>query len=247
MVNRTLTAAWIGAALAALTAGPAVAYPTAIWNVPTGKVTDPGNLHIGVYTFVTPTRSASFQDGLLFGALPGFTLGEVSGIGALELGVDTTGTSEVFDAKLQLFSESEYFPAFSVGGLNLANTTGHSENVLYDALTKELGIAGFSLGTWTLGFFSTMPSDPEEEAQSGWMGGVSYQLGSVGLSADYMSGTTSLSGINVYLGYEVASNVYLNVGHYFHYDDRSADLNFVAVDIDLPTDLFGQESASQED
>lgn len=240
MLKRTLIAASSLAALATLSAGPAAAYPTAIWNVPTGKVTAPGNLHIGVYTYATPTRATSIQDALTFGALPGLDLGGVSGVGALELGIDTYGVSEVFNGKLQLFGEGDLLPALSVGGLNLFNTTGPSENIVYGSLTKELALGDVSLGSWTLGYFNTMPGDGSA-AQNGVMGGVFYPLGDrAGVAVDHMTGATSVSGTNAYLTYGVASNAYVSVGHYFHHSDPSLNLTFIGVDLDLATGLFGQ-------
>ncbi len=241
MLKRTLIAAGTMAALATLSAGPAAAYPTAIWNVPTGKVTAPGNLHIGVYTYVTPNRTPFIQDGLTFGALPGLSFGDLSGIGALELGIDTYGSNEVFNGKLQLIGEGELLPALSIGGLNLFNTNGPSENVTYASLTKELGLGGFSLGSWTIGYYNTMPSDTTTASQMGVMGGVFYPIGDrAGLAVDHMTGTTSISGSNVYLTYGVAPNAYLSVGHYFHHTDSNANLTFIGVDMDLATGLFGQ-------
>lgn len=241
MLKRTLIAALSVAALATFAAGPAAAYPTAIWNVPTGKVTTPGNLHIGVYTYTTPNRTPFIQDGLTFGALPGLDLGGVSGVGALELGIDTYGSNEVFNGKLQLVGEGNLLPALSVGGLNLFNTNGPSENLVYGALTKGLALGDLSLGSWTLGYFNTAPNDATTASQGGLMGGVYVPLGDrAGVAVDYMTGTTSVSGTNVYLTYGVADNAYVSVGHYFHHSDSNANLTFIGVDLDLATGLFGQ-------
>ncbi|HEY9855945.1 MAG TPA: hypothetical protein V6D05_09430 [Stenomitos sp.] len=224
---------------AVVAAGPALASPTAIWTVPTGKVTAPGNLHIGVYTFSTPSRQPVLQDGLTFGALPGLELGGVSGIGALEVGIDTFARNEVFNGKLQLFGEGSLWPAVSLGGFNLANTTGPSENILYGVMSKGFELGGVSLGNWTLGYFTTQTSD-QTPSKSGLMGGMFYPLGArAGVAVDYLGNTTGFSGTNVYLTYGVAENAYLSVGHYFHPTDREADLTFMGVDMDLATGLFG--------
>ncbi|HEY9855941.1 MAG TPA: hypothetical protein V6D05_09410, partial [Stenomitos sp.] len=159
----------LGAAVGLLVWGgcsaAAEASPTSIWNVPTGTVTEAGNLHVGVYTYSSLDRNVSIQDGLTFGLLPGLEIGGVPGIGAMEIGADTLGSGEVFNAKMQLVGETLYTPAFGVGGMNLANTTGHSENIVYGAFTKEVGPEDMSGGSWTIGYFQTMPSDPEAASQ----------------------------------------------------------------------------------
>lgn len=241
MFKRVLLPSMTLAVLSALVAGPAAAAPTAVWNVPTGTVTDAGNLHVGVYTYSTLDRSASMQDGLTFGALPGLELGGVSGIGALELGVDTFGTSEVFNGKLQLFGETLYTPAFGVGAMNAGNTTGASENIVYGAITKEIGPEDMSGGSWTIGYFTTMPSETETAAESGVMGGMTFKLtDALNVGFDFMMGHTSLSGGDLFASYSVADSAVLTAGYYLHPSDSTQNLVFIGADLDVPTGLFGK-------
>lgn len=248
MLKRTLLVVSSLSVLIGLGARPATAYPTSIWNVPTGTVVDPGSLRFDVYTYATLDRSLSIQDGVSFGALPGFELGGVPGIGGLELGVDTYGSEEVFNGKLQLFGETLLVPAVAVGALNMASTGGSSENFVYAAMTKEMGPEDMSLGSWSFGGYNTMPSDPEVPPQMGVMGGASFPiLPGLELAADFMSGTTSISGANVFLTYEAAPNAFLSAGYYFHHSDSSANIFFAGVNLDVATGLFGQPPAVQED
>lgn len=248
MLNR-----WLLAAALAATSFPlfpvemAAAYPTSVWNVPTGNVTDAGNLHVGIYTYSSAGREVSIQDGLTFGALPGLELFGVPGIGALEVGVDTYGSAEAFNAKLQLFGETLWVPGVAVGGLNLASTSGPSENLVYAALTKETGPEDMSSGSWTIGYFTTRPDDPEATPESGLMGGVTLPLGGgLSVTGDFLLGATSVSGGNVLLNYQVVDSALLSLGYYIHPSDSSANLFFIGADIDVPTGLFGDSSAGQD-
>lgn len=241
MLKRTLLAAASLSVLCLPFARPAAAYPTAIWNVPTGTVAEAGHFRVGVYTYSTLDRAPSIQDGVTFGALPGLELGGVPGIGALELGLDTYGGEEVFNGKLQLFGETIFVPAVAVGALNMGSTGGVSENFYYASLTKEMGPEDMSSGSWSIGAFNTMPGDPEQAPQRGVMGGIAFPIvPGLDVVADFMSGTTSISGANVFLSFEAAPNANLSAGYYFHHTDSSANLVFVGVDLDLATGLFGQ-------
>lgn len=216
---------------------PAKASPTAVWNSPLGQTTAAGNLHAGVYTFLTANRTAMIQNALTFGLLPGLELGGVTGVGAAEVGIDTYGSNEVYNGKLQLMSEGELLPAMAVGGFSLFSNVGASENILYASMTKQLSLGGFSLGTWTAGGFNSQVPG----SQWGGMVGMSYLItGPWSFSADYVSGTTTCSGATTLLSYAVAPNVFLSVGHYFPMQSSNNELTFVAVDMDIPTGLWGQ-------
>lgn len=247
MLKRLLTAV-AGLALWCGAAEIAHAYPTSIWNVPTGTVADAGTLHVGIYTYASLERNVSIQDGLTFGALPGLELGGVPGIGAMELGVDTYGSYEAFNGKLQLVGETLYTPAVAVGGLNVGNTMGPSENVVYGAVTKEVGPEDMSGGSWTIGYFTTMSDDPEAVQQSGLMGGISFKItDTFNVAFDFLMGTTSVSGGNLLMNYSVSDNAVVSAGYYIHPSDSTQNLIFIGADLDIPTGLFGQSSAGQED
>lgn len=248
MLKRTLLVVSSLSVLISLAARPATAYPTAIGNVPTGKVEEPGQLRVETYTSATLDRKPYLQNGVAFGALPGLELGGVPGIGALELGLDTYGSNEVFNGKLQLFGETLLVPAVSMGALNMPLMGGPSENFVYGVMTKEVGPEDMSSGSWSFGAFNTSPSGSEEAPQMGVMGGASFPvLSGLSLAADFMTGTTSISGANVLLIYEVAPSAYLCGGYYFHHSDSSANVWFFGADLYVPTGLFGQRPAVQED
>lgn len=233
---------WLG------TSRTALAYPTSVWNVPTGTVVEAGAVHVGVYNYASVDRKTSMQDGLSFGLLPGLEIGGVSQIGAVELGVDTSGSCEVFNGKLQLIGETTWTPAFAVGGFNLANTTGPSENIVYGALTKEVGPEDMSGGSWTIGYFTTMPTDPETPSEGGVMGGMTFKLtDTFNVGFDFMMGTTSVSGGDLFANYSVGDTTTLTAGYYLHPTDSSQNLLFLGVDLDIPTGLFAKPSTGQED
>jgi len=220
----------IAAACVEIHASTADAYPTSIIFAPTGDAKGGGDVgtlfyssiylkQLGGVSGVAPGASWFGAD---FGVMPKIPLGS-SGVsfGGLEVGFDAIlfGDSDVplkpvFNAKLQLLTETKYSPHVAFGLMEFDPfKLSRSMNMIYGALTKTIEINGTSFGRVTLGFsgmankfFNTTDKTKnafyatgpfKESAQLAILGGYeSPAFGPVSFALDYIGGVSEVSSAN---------------------------------------------------
>ncbi len=144
----------------------ALAYPTSIVFAPTGDVKGPGDVGALFYyaMYVKPAfGTGPTWLGVDVGVLPKIPYGK-SGLsfGGLEVGVDAfasdlAGTSgsfvkPIFNAKLQLVTESAWVPHIALGAMEVSPfRMERSMNLVYSSFTKTIMSSGTSYGRVTLG------------------------------------------------------------------------------------------------
>lgn len=156
----------VAACAVALCPARVLAYPTAVVFAPTGDVKGPGD--VGALFYYAMYVKPSFGTGPTWlgadiGVLPKIPYGK-SGLsfGGLEVGLDTiasdlAGTSgsfvkPVFNAKLQLVTESTWVPHIAIGAMEISPfRMERSMNLVYGSCTKTITSSGTSYGRVTLG------------------------------------------------------------------------------------------------
>jgi hypothetical protein len=201
------------------------AYPTSIVFAPTGDAKGGGDVGVFVYSsmsFKPTVAPGASWFGFDVGVIPKIPYGR-SGVsfGGLEIGVngivsDLLGTPQafvkpVFDAKLQLITETKWSPHVAVGVMELDPfKLSRSMNMIYGAITKTIENTKTSYGRVTLGFsgvahpfdrtlfYATGPF--KEGAQLAFLAGYeSPAFGPLSFAVDYVGGVSEVSSTNLAL------------------------------------------------
>lgn len=168
-------------------------------------------------------------------------LGEL-GFGGVELGVDGYGPdfdgspTVVLNLKVQPFRETDYLPGLAIGVFQLSPDLSRGALLGFLALSKSFAVRTTSLGQLTFGaglsfadrgavspgclapggtclFRGSAPF--EDESGFLFAGYRSPWIGPVGLSVDYVGGTSAVSSINVALNLRLLSGIGPDIGEAF--------------------------------
>jgi hypothetical protein len=245
-LRRIVAALAAGAALGA--SSSALAYPSAVVFAPSGEARGLGVVGAFLYTgllYDPRVAPGVTRVGTEVGLAPAIRYGSSGvGFGGLEIGVDAINAfaypgeapyvKPVFDAKLQLVTESAWLPNVAVGAMELAPAR-HSQDVGYVSITKTLGTAGRSYGRVTLGLGVSFTRDPnvfrptppfEGTSLFPLAGYESPPFGPFGLAIDHVGGTSEVSSTNVALNFAPMEGVTWAVGASFGNDRGRAETTY---------------------
>lgn len=205
--------------------GPAAsveATPSSIIVIPSTDTVDKGTLHLDLDTLFTVGQGADNSSTLSIGATYGVT-------DDLEIGFDylsDTADPLIANVKYQVYEDDRLSVALGGWLLGDAGTTGG--NQVYGLVSHTGGAGRFAVG-YASGSRSTFGRDQNQL----WLS-YDRDLGDRWwVGADYISGDSSLGGLNLGVGYSFADNGGLIVG-YDIYNDNSLDNTLtVQVDVDL--------------
>jgi hypothetical protein len=237
-MRKTIAALTIGAALGA--SSNATAYPSAVVFAPSGDAKGLGTVGTFLYTallYRPRTAPGVTWVGTNVGVAPAFAYGSSGvGFGGFEIGVDAINAfvypgefayvKPVFNAKLQLVTENDWFPNVAVGAMEIAPTR-HSQDVGYLSMTKTLKSAERSYGRVTLGLGVSFtgdtnlfrPTPPFDGTRLFPIAGYeSPALGPLSLAVDHVGGVSEVSGTNVALNLTPTDGVTWSVGAFFGND-----------------------------
>lgn len=179
-------------------------------------------------------------------------------IGGVEAGVDAFGPADdgnasvAFNFKMQLLKETTYLPAVSVGLFQVTPDLAQGAMLGFFALSKTPVIGDVDLGQFTFGMmtsFASTPylvpqcfsagapyclfrgSEPFEDGNVAFIAGYqSPHLGPMGLSVDYVGGTSVVSSVNVMVSATVADMLVAGAGLFFSNDRRGEPAGPAIVD-----------------
>jgi len=244
----------LGAFVLALGEGSAFAYPTAVVFAPTGDVKGPGDAaalaYYGWY-FKPSLGPGPTWIGLDVGLIPKIPYGKSGfSFGGLEIGVDALspdlqGTPSafikpIFNAKLQVLTESTYIPNIAIGAMQIDPfRMERSMNLVYGSLTKTLEFGGTNYGRLTLGlggallnpgndpykdsypvFYATAPFPRESKLML--IGGYeSPTFGPFNIGIDHIGGYSEVSSTNVVLNFMPFTGGTLGIGGFFGSDPKA--------------------------
>jgi hypothetical protein len=155
------------------------------------------------------------------------------GFGGLEIGVDAINpfvypgdapiVKPVFNAKVQLLTESTWLPSAAIGAMEIAPTR-RSQDVGYVSTTKTLGDDARNYGRFTLGLGTSLTGDPnvfratppfEGTRVFPIAGYASPALGRISFAIDHVGGVSEVSSTNVALNFTPLQGVTWSVGGFF--------------------------------
>lgn len=230
----------LAAAVLLLAATPALAYPTAVVNVPTAGVAPFKGYHVGTYHYLqpnlasTPTSPYLFTGSFLVGVSPYFELAPGVWAGGVELGTDLyfpfpsslypvstpwgTDNAPLMvqpHLKLGVLQETDVLPGFALGAYSFSlPTMDLSANMLHATLTKSVAWRDHDLGQFTAGLYHGNPL-ALGAGNNGWMAGYYRNLPfNTYVLADYTSGSSAIGGANLALGYSVNQGLSVTAGYF---------------------------------
>lgn len=253
MNRRTFLSPLVAAALA-LSSTSAFAYPTSVIFAPTGDVKGPGDTGAFLYygMFVHPVLGAGpTWLGAEVGLVPKIPYGK-SGLsfGGLEIGIDAfsadlAGTpaafiKPIFNAKLQLVTESRWVPNVAVGAMQIYPfRMQRSMNLVYGSLTKTLEFSKVNWGRLSLGlggalnepgddpykdtvpvFYATAPFPRASKLLL--IGGYeSPAFGPFNVAIDHVGGYSEISSTNFVLNFTPITGGTLGIGGFVGSDPKA--------------------------
>jgi hypothetical protein len=234
-MRQLIAAVALGATLGL--ASSANAYPSAVVFAPSGEVRGLGC--VGTFLFTGLLYRPQVAPGVSWagtnvGVAPAIGYGSSGvGFGGLEIGIDAMNpfvypgeppyVKPVFNAKLQLVTESAWTPSTAIGAMEIAPTR-HSEDVGYVSTTKTLGTDERNYGRVTLGLGTSLSRDPnvfratppfEGTALFPIAGYASPALGPISFAIDHIGGVSEVSSTNVALNLTPLQGVTWSIGGFF--------------------------------